>query len=76
MAVLHLENVPEKLCYKIAQLARRQQQSLSVTAIALLQDAVELLDIKAMFQEILATSDPLAPGTPDSVDLLREDRNR
>lgn len=82
MPVLHLENVPEELYRQIEELAQEHQQSPTSTAMELLEDAVrrqprkQPLDVSAMLEQIRRTRYPLAPGTPDSVDMLREDRNR
>jgi antitoxin FitA len=82
MPVLHLDNVPEELYQQIEELAQEHHQSPTNEALDLLEDAVrrqkksERLNVAAMLEEIKRTRYPLAPGTPDSVEMLREDRNR
>jgi hypothetical protein len=82
MPVLHLDNVPEELYRQIEKLAQRHHQTPTSKALELLEDAVrrqpanEQLDVKAMLEKIKSTRYPLAPGTPDSVEMLREDRER
>ncbi len=87
MAELHLENVPEDLLWRMEQLAAVEKVPLAEEALRLLHEAVahkqqgngglaagrsqrEILD------EIIRNRYQPAPGTPDSVELLGEDRNR
>jgi len=86
MPVLHLEGVPEELYRRIEQLAAAEHVPLTEEALRLLHEAAtrkaanctpsaarsqqEILD------NILRNRYSPIPGTPDSVELLREDRNR
>jgi hypothetical protein len=82
MAELHLENVPDDLVQQIKQLAERVHRQPGELAIRLLQEAVgqavalEHQRVTEILERI--RKNPLIPPTdmPDSVDLLREDRNR
>jgi hypothetical protein len=82
MPTLLLENVPEELVHQLEQLARRHQQATSAWAVVLLQDAVrreqetERSRVKAILERIRQNPIRPSPGTPDVVELLREDRNR
>jgi hypothetical protein len=82
MAVLHLDNVPEDLVREIEQLAQRERQTPSAKAVSLLREAVrhESTQARQGVAEILRRirRNPIVPppGTPDSVELLREDRER
>jgi len=82
MAVLHLDNVPEDLLRRIERLAERVRQTPEATVVHLLEQAVprDTSDARKSVRDILdrIRQDPIVPtpGTPDSVELLREDRNR
>jgi hypothetical protein len=82
MPVLRLENVPDELIRRLEQIARRRQDTPAAAALSLLQEALAREDgaeearVRAMLDQVRKTRYPLAPGTPDSVDLLREDRGR
>lgn len=82
MPVLHLENIPEELYQRLEHLAERRRRTPAAEALKLLQEGVvraeegEQAKTQSMLDEIRRTRYPLAPGTPDSVDLLREDRAR
>ena len=82
MVTLHLQNVPEDLVQRIKWLAERVQQTPEEVIIHLLEEAVphEGTEQRQRVREILdrLRQNPIvpAPGTPDSVELLREDRNR
>jgi predicted transcriptional regulator len=82
MATLHLHNVPEDLVQRIERLAKRSRQSPEATVVQLLEEAVprDLAEERKHVREILdrIRQNPIVPtpGTPDSVELLREDRNR
>ena len=82
MAVLHLENVPDDLLQRIEQLAVRARQTPEETILHLLEEVVprERVEERQRVREILdrIRRNPIVPtpGTPDSVELLREDRNR
>jgi hypothetical protein len=82
MPVLHLEGVPDELVRRLEALARCHDRPPSAEALRLLEDAITRAEqaergkIKASLEEIAQTRYPLKPGTPDSVELLREDRAR
>lgn len=89
MSVLHLENVPDDLYHRIEQLAEADQVPLPEETLRLLQEAVARKPAGVMqpvalagrsqreiLDEIIRNRYTPAPGMPDSVELLREDRNR
>lgn len=86
MPVLHLENVPDELFRRIEQLAAADALPVPEATVKLLQRAVNLYppsrhqvsrsDVKAVLDRMERNRITPAPGTPDSVELLREDRNR
>jgi hypothetical protein len=82
MGVLHVDNVPEDLLRRIETLAKRERQSPEDTIVQLLEQAVphDMSDARKQVRDILdrIRQHPIvpSPGTPDSVELLREDRNR
>lgn len=82
MAALHLQNVPEDLVQRIQRLAERVRQTPEEWIVHLLEEAVphEGPEQRQRVPEILdrIRQNPIVPtpGTPDSVELLREDRNR
>lgn len=82
MAVLHLENVPEEILRGIEQLAEREHRTPAETVLSLLREAVRRQGLQDRHRvlEILERirQDPITPppDMPDSVELLREDRNR
>ncbi|HTU89452.1 MAG TPA: hypothetical protein VMF69_05090 [Gemmataceae bacterium] len=82
MAALHLQNVPEDLVRRIERLAERVRQSPEEIIVHLLQEAVpsESTERRQRVRELLdrIRQNPIVPtsDTPDSVELLREDRNR
>lgn len=84
MSVLHLEDVPTEVYRRLQQRAAAHKQSIEIAAIDLLRAALEHQEPKTMReptqQELLAglkrRSFTPPPGTPDSVELLREDRAR
>lgn len=80
MPELHLDNVPEELYRRIESLARQRRESPAAEALNLLEKAVRSEEegekVRAMLAEIRRTRYPLSPGTPDSVEMLREDRDR
>lgn len=82
MAALHLQNVPEVLVQRIKQLAARERQTPEEWIVRLLEEMVphEGTEQRQRVREILEylRQNPIVPtpGTPDSVELLREDRNR
>jgi hypothetical protein len=78
--MLHLENVPDELYQRLERLAARRQETPAAAALHLLETAAanaeEAEKVRAMLDEVRRTRYPLAPGTPDSIELLREDRAR
>ncbi len=82
MAVLHLQNVPEDWLQRIKRLAERVQQTPEEIIVRLLEEAVprDLAEEQKRVRDILdrIRQNPIVPtpGTPDSVELLREDCNR
>ncbi|GAB4143994.1 MAG: hypothetical protein Fur0021_00160 [Candidatus Promineifilaceae bacterium] len=80
MPTLHVRNVPESLYDQIRQRAQRQNRSLSAEVIMLLDYA--LATTEQAQDELLARIrrrrffKPAAVGAPDSVTLLRQDRER
>jgi hypothetical protein len=80
MPVLYLENVPDELYKRLERLAERRRETPAAEALHLLEKAVasaeEAEKVHAMLEEVRRTRYPLAPGTPDSVEMLREDRAR
>lgn len=82
MAALHLQNVPEDLVQRIKQMAERVRQTPEAIIVRLLEEAVprDGTEQRQRVPEILdrIRQNPIVPtpGTPDSVELLREDRNR
>jgi hypothetical protein len=82
MAALHLQNVPEDLVQRIKRLAERVRQTPEGVIVRLLEEALpcEGAEQRQQVPEILdrIRQNPIVPtpGTPDSVELLREDRNR
>lgn len=82
MAALHLQNVPEDLVQRIKRLAARVRQTPEELIVHILEDAVprEGTEQRRRVPEILdrIRQNPIVstPGTPDSVELLREARER
>lgn len=82
MASLHLQHVPEDLVQRIERLAERVRQIPEEIIVRLLEEVVrhEGTEPRQRVPEILdrlgRNSIEPTPGTPDSVELLREDRNR
>ena len=82
MPVLHLENVPEELYGRIEELAAAEQVPLTEETLRLLRQAVDMSRRTArandlpLLEEMRRNLITPAPGTPDSVELLREDRGR
>ncbi len=82
MATLHLHNVPDDLLRRIERLAERARQTPETTIVHLLEQAVphDTSDARKHVRDILdrIRQNPIVPtpGTPDSVELLREDRGR
>ncbi|HJT75988.1 MAG TPA: hypothetical protein VJ739_02205 [Gemmataceae bacterium] len=82
MPVLHLDNVPEELYGRIEQLAAAERIPLTDATLRLLWQAVEdngpaaRANVLPLLEEIRRNRITPAAGTPDSVDLLRDDRSR
>lgn len=82
MAVLYLDNISDELVRRIERLAERSRQSLETTIVHLLEQAVprgsddERQHVQVILDRIRQNPIVPTPGTPDSVELLREDRNR
>jgi hypothetical protein len=82
MPVLHLDNVPEELYGRIEQLAAAEQIPLTEETLRLLRQAVDMnrpasrANVLPLLEEMRRTRITPVPGTPDSVELLREDRGR
>ena len=80
MATLHVRSVPEDLYERIQRLAQSRSRSLSAEVITLLYQALEEEENRKRQGKLLADIRrrrfTLPAGSPDSVELLREDRRR
>lgn len=82
MAILHVRNVPEKLYRRIQELAEEEKRSMTAEVIALLDAAVERQKARKRTAGMLnrirrrSTTVKLPSGWVDSVELIREDRER
>lgn len=83
MPILHVRNVPERIYSRLQQRAEAQHRSLSAEVVSLLDEALDAEDIRAAQADVLErmrrhrrTFRPAEAGAPDSVTLLREDRDR
>jgi hypothetical protein len=80
MATLHVRSVPDELYERIHELARDSNRSVSAQVITLLDQAVLAQEARERQREALERIRRRRyvppPGTPDSVELLREDRAR
>jgi hypothetical protein len=81
MPVLHVENVPAEVLRRIEDLARADRIPVSDAAVRLLEQALDRQrPSRANVLQVLESirRDPIqpSPDTPDSVQLLREDRAR
>ena len=80
MAILHIDNVPERLYARLHDRAAVEGRSLDEEVIALLER--ELGEPRPSIRELLDVIErrreryPLPAGAPDVVELLREDRAR
>jgi plasmid stability protein len=80
MPILHVRNVPEDLYERIQRRAQLQRRSISAEVLILLRDALEMNERPQA--RILADIRrrrfyrPADAGAPESVELLREDRER
>jgi plasmid stability protein len=80
MPVLHLDNVPNEVYEPVVHLALAHNRTVEAEAVSLLRQAL-FSELGGRSQgELLANlrrrSFTPPPGTPDSVELLREDRER
>ena len=75
-------DVPEELYRRLEQLAAAERLPVSEETVRLLHHAVGLAqrpsptDVLQLLERMHNAAIRPAPGTPDSVDWLREDRNR
>ncbi len=80
MPVLYLEDVPNEVYDRLRQLAGVHNRSLEAEAVNLLQQGLGATPAGRTQAEVLAElrrrSFTPPPGTPESVELLREDRGR
>ena len=82
MATLHVRGVPDRLYERLRRRARVESRSIGSEAVVLLDGALEREasreSLKRLLREVRAhrMKQPLRPGVPDSVELLREDRAR
>jgi hypothetical protein len=82
MPVLYLDNVPAELYGRIEELAAAEQIPLAEEILRLLRQAVDLnrptgrAEVMPLLEQIRRNRITPAVGTPDSVELLREDRGR
>ena len=82
MPVLHLADVPDELYRRIEQLAAADRLPLGEETLRLLRQAVNLnspvarANVLPLLEEIRRNRIMPAPGSPDSTELLREDRRR
>ena len=82
MSILHVRNVPDDLYTRIQQLARAKNRSVSAQVISLLDQALQAEEARRSQPRVLASirrrrfSYSSEVKAPDSVKLLREDRER
>lgn len=80
MATLHVRSVPEDLYERLHALAQRQNRSLSAQVITLLYLALQEEENRKRQGKLLADIRRrrfvLPAGSPESVELVREDRRR
>ena len=86
MPVLVLENVPEDLLLRIEELAAAERVLVAEKTVQLLRQAIAQKqplwmasgppDVLGILEEMRRNAIVPAPGTPDSLELLREDRGR
>jgi hypothetical protein len=86
MPVLHVDDVPEELYRRIAELAANDRVPLSEETVRLLRMALQFappaaeVQSRAQVQEVLdrmwRNRIVPSPETPDSLEMLREDRGR
>jgi antitoxin FitA len=83
MPILHVRNVPERIYSRLQQRAEAQHRSLSAEVVSLLDEALLGEDVREAQATVLERMRrhrrafrPADIGAPDSVELLREDRDR
>jgi plasmid stability protein len=82
MTMLQISNMPETLYARIKQIARTRRHSIDDEVVELLAQAVHQADDESLAAEILDDIRrqryvyPVGVNAPDSVRLLREDRDR
>ena len=82
MATLHVRNVPDELYNRIQELAEQHRRSLSAQILMMLDRALEEESVRQNQAELLASirarriANPLPDGAPDTLTMLREDRDR
>ena len=82
MPPLHVRNVPEDLYAQLQKIAQAQNRSLSAQVITLLQTSIHTTEAKEAQARLLTDVRqrrfvyPANADIPDSVTLLREDRQR
>jgi hypothetical protein len=80
MPILHLADVPNEMYERLQRLAEMHQRTLEAEALSLLSRGL-LPDMfnysqAELLSDLRRRSFTPPPGAPDSVDLLREDRER
>ena len=78
MATLYVRNVPETLYAQLARWAEESGRSVNNEVLALLEgEAERRAQHSEWFQKVLAlqTAFTLPPDAPDSVDIIRKDRD-
>ena len=82
MPTIHARNVPEELYARIRRLAEKEHRSISTQVITMLERAASDEEAGRTQAQILSgiarrrNQYAVPPGTPSSLDLLREDRER
>jgi len=80
VATLHVRNVPDGLMANLRERARLRRRSLSTEIISILEGAAErdAVPVAELLERIHArlACQPLRSDVPDSVELIREDRER
>ena len=82
MATLHVRNVPDKLYKRIHKLAEEENRSVTAKAIRLLSQGLQAREARRGAAAVIgrirsrAQKVELPRGWTDSVELIREDRNR
>ncbi|MBI3828696.1 MAG: hypothetical protein HY291_04225 [Planctomycetes bacterium] len=80
MSVLQVNNVPDELLERIRLRARTERRTLEEEVVLLLQRALDEMRRREDVSSVLSSIDrhriKLPPGSPDSVELLRADRDR